>query len=208
METDQNQNRSAICFPQLEPTQKEGRRSVKPVGKEDTTRGEESAENCEVQVSERMIDMHRKVHMWKASGKLPSTKREPSDVLRSIFARDGMVTQKSTTNTRPLPAYRFLANIGSVQLNILKRLTQQPHRLSTPATMSTVFYRSSTAFQKTLRYRHTIQSRPHVSFQYFMYYTRGTPILIDTPATKLQESVILFPDHQNIWEKAASSTEQ
>lgn len=180
METDQNQNPSASCFPQLEPTRKEGRRSMKSAGRKDTTRREESAENCRVQfaVSERMRDMHRKVHMWKEVGELSSTKREPSVVLRSNSARDGKVTQQSLTKTRQPHAYfRFFANIAPVQLNILKiHATTSPlehPRYDEHGILPLV----NTASQKTLRYRYTIQNRPHVAFQYFMYYTRGTRIL-------------------------------
>lgn len=150
MEIDQYYKPSASCFSQLEPTRKEGRRRVKPAGNKDTTRRAETAGNCLEQkmVSERMIDMHRKVHMWKAFGELSSTKRRPSVALRSNLARGGKVMQKSIMNTRlQPPACRFSVTTGMVLPNILKRPMPQPRPFSNPATMKKLLYHSSTAFR-------------------------------------------------------------
>lgn len=61
METDQNHKQSASCFSQLEPTRKEGERSVKTAGKKDTTGNEGAAVICEVRyvVLKSMFDMHQ-----------------------------------------------------------------------------------------------------------------------------------------------------
>lgn len=200
MEADQNHKPSTSCFSQLESTRKESRRSVKPAGKEDTTRREESAEICVVQtkVSERMIDMHRKVYMWKAFGELSVTIRGPSAVLRNKPARGGKVMQKSITNNRLLPpACRFLATTGMVLPIILKRPMPQPRPFSNRYDENGSFTTRQRHFQKLLRYwvcnsnpttcalsstLRTIQEEPHN--------------LTHTPATALQDAVILFPDHQ------------
>lgn len=210
METDKNQNPSASCFPQLEPTRKEGRRSMKSAGREDTTRREESAENCRVQfaVSERMRDMHRKVHMWKEVGELSSTKREPSVVLRSNSARDGKVTQQSLTKTRQPHAYfRFFANIAPVQLNILKiHATTSPlehPRYDEHGILPLVNSISENSQVQIYNPKPTSCGLPVLHVLY-----KRNPHPQHTSATKLQDTAILFPDHQNILEKTAGSTEQ
>lgn len=159
MEADFNHKRSASCFPQLEPTQKERRGSVKSAGKEDTERRGGLAENCEVQqtVSERMIDMHREVHMGRALGAFSCAKRGPSVVLRSKPAIGGNVLQRSTKNNLLQPPAFRPATIGTVQLNIFKRPMLRQRPLST-ATMQMVLYHSSKAFQKPLRYGYTIRT--------------------------------------------------
>lgn len=208
MEADQNHKQSASCFSQLEPTRKERRRSVKPAGRKDTTRREGMAENLEVQntVSERMTDMHRKVRLGKVLGAFSCTKRGPSVALRSKPAIDGNVTQKSTKNTRLQPPACRSATIGMVLLSILKRPTQQQHPLST-ATMKMVYYHSSKAFQKPLRYGYTIRIPT----------TCDLPVLYvlqkrNSPASYASEQAAgrrhPVPGSSNIWEKSVGSTEQ
>lgn len=144
MEADQNQKRSASCFPQLEPTREEGRRSVKTAGKEDTTGKDGTAVKREVLdvVSKSMIDMHRKVRICEASGEQPSTKRENSVVPRSNRASEGKVLQKSQKIKPHQPV-----QTGKVQLKILTRPMPQPPSSSTNVSMWKVLTNPSTTFR-------------------------------------------------------------
>lgn len=212
MNSDQNHKTSASCSSQLEPRRKKGRRNVDTVGKEDTTRTEVTTENRTVKmmVSSSTNDVLMKFRLCKASGKLPTTKRGTSVVLRNNLAKGITVLQKSTTNPKQPPVGSYPVKTGLVLLNVLGT-PMLPTSPSTHVGKRKVLVvrpnRSSSIRNPSVVPVYNPKPSACATSVLYVLYTRK-PFLHTTAATKLQETAILKPDRQTSGRRRRTVFEQ